>query len=142
MQPFVTPWTVNLPGSSVRGILQARTLEWVACPPPGESSRPRDQTHVPYISCIGRQVLYHQHLLGNPALSLAPIKSLFLKSIHLEKRNTRLPYPSSFLLAILSSTWLSSLAPWLPTALRMPRVLGMLHCRCREVTQPQGPEGD
>ena len=106
------------------------------------SSQPRDRTCVCYISCIGRQVLYHQHLLGNPALSLAPIKSLFLKSIHLEKRNTRLPYPSSFLLAILSSTWLSSLAPWLPTALRMPRVLGMLHCRCREVTQPQGPEGD
>ena len=27
---FVTPWTVPRPGSSVRGILQARILEWVA----------------------------------------------------------------------------------------------------------------
>ena len=27
---FVTPWTAAPPGSSVHGILQARTLEWVA----------------------------------------------------------------------------------------------------------------
>jgi len=25
-----------MPGSSVHGILQARILEWVACPPPGD----------------------------------------------------------------------------------------------------------
>ena len=30
VRPFVTPWTVALPGSSVRGIAQARILEWVA----------------------------------------------------------------------------------------------------------------
>ena len=29
---FATPWTGSLPGSSVRGILQSRTLEWVAIP--------------------------------------------------------------------------------------------------------------
>ena len=32
------------PGSSVHGILQARTLEWVAMPSPRGFSRPRDQT--------------------------------------------------------------------------------------------------
>ena len=37
------------PGSSVHGILQARTLEWVAIPFSRGSSRPRDQTQV---SCI------------------------------------------------------------------------------------------
>ena len=47
------------PGFSVHGILQARVLEWVAMPSSRESSWPRDQTHVLYISCIGRQVLYH-----------------------------------------------------------------------------------
>ena len=31
----------NLPGSSVHGILQARILEWVAIPSPGELSDPR-----------------------------------------------------------------------------------------------------
>ena len=36
----------SLPGSSVHGILQARTLEWVAMPSSRGSSRPRDQIHV------------------------------------------------------------------------------------------------
>ena len=57
------------PGSSVHGILQARILEWVAMPSSRGSSKPRDQTRtrdgtcVFYVSCIGRQVLYH---LGSP----------------------------------------------------------------------------
>ena len=41
------------PGSSVRGILQARILEWVAMPSSRGSSRPRDQTCISYVSCIG-----------------------------------------------------------------------------------------
>jgi len=47
------------PGSSVHGISQARTLEWIAMPSPRGSSRPRDQTRVSCVSCIGRQILYH-----------------------------------------------------------------------------------
>ena len=43
-------------GSSVYGILQARILEWVAIPFSRGSSQPRDQT---WVSCIGRQILYH-----------------------------------------------------------------------------------
>ena len=43
----------------VRGILQARILEWVAVPSSTGSSQPRVQTHISYVSCIGRQVLYH-----------------------------------------------------------------------------------
>ena len=42
----------SLPGSPVRGILQARILEWVAISFSKESSQPKDQTHVSYISCI------------------------------------------------------------------------------------------
>ena len=30
-----------------------------------ESFQPRDETHISYISCIGRQVLYHQSHLGS-----------------------------------------------------------------------------
>ena len=45
------------PGFSVPGILQARTLEWVAIPFARGCSWPRDQTCV---SCIGRQTLYHR----------------------------------------------------------------------------------
>ena len=40
----------SLPGSSIHGILQARILEWVPMPFPGESSQPRDRTHVSYVS--------------------------------------------------------------------------------------------
>ena len=36
------PMDCSLPGSSVQGILQARTLEWVALPSSRGSSRPRD----------------------------------------------------------------------------------------------------
>ena len=35
-------------------------------PSPGESSRLRDWTHVSYVSCIGKQVLYHYRNLGSP----------------------------------------------------------------------------
>ena len=49
-------------GSSVHEILQAAILEWVAKPSSRESSQPRDRTHVSYICCIGRWVLYHQSL--------------------------------------------------------------------------------
>ena len=54
-----SPGLYSSPGSFVHGILQARILEWVACPFSRGSSLPRDQT---CISCVGRWVLY----LGNP----------------------------------------------------------------------------
>ena len=56
------------PVSSVHGILQTKVLEWVAMPSSGESFWPRDLTcmsHVSYVSCIDRRVLYHYHL-GSP----------------------------------------------------------------------------
>ena len=53
------PRDCSPPGSSVHGILQARTLEWVALPSSGGSSQPKDLTRVSYIFCIGRHVLYH-----------------------------------------------------------------------------------
>ena len=56
---FATPWTAALPGFYVHGISQAGILEWVAISASRGSSPPRDQTRVSYVSCIGRQVLYH-----------------------------------------------------------------------------------
>ena len=43
------------PGSSVHGISQARILEWVTIAFSRESSQPRDQTHISWISCIAGQ---------------------------------------------------------------------------------------
>ena len=44
------PKDCSPPGSSVHGILQARILEWVAIYSPRESSQPRDQTCISYIT--------------------------------------------------------------------------------------------
>ena len=48
----------SLPGSSVHGIFQARLLEWVAISFFRGPSRPGDQTHITYISFLGRRLLY------------------------------------------------------------------------------------
>ena len=53
------PMDHNSPGSSVHGILQAGILEQVATPSSRGSYWPRDRTHISFIFCIGRQVLYH-----------------------------------------------------------------------------------
>ena len=53
------PMDCSPSGSSVHGILQARMLEWVAICYSRGSSWPRAWTHVSYVSCIGRQILYH-----------------------------------------------------------------------------------
>ena len=46
VQSWPTQWSVVHPGSSVHGILQARTLEWVAILFFRGSSRPRDQIQI------------------------------------------------------------------------------------------------
>ena len=62
VQLFATPWTVACqPPLSMRF---SRQEYWngLPCPP---SSWPRDQTRLSYVSCIGRQVLYHWCHLGS-----------------------------------------------------------------------------
>ena len=56
---FVTPIDCSLLGSSVPRIFQAKILELVAISYSRGSSQPRDWTRVSFISCIGRQILYH-----------------------------------------------------------------------------------
>ena len=60
------------PGSSARGIFQARVLQWVAMSYSKVSSQPRDQSCVSCVSCIGRQILYHVSP-GKPAGILSPL---------------------------------------------------------------------
>ena len=59
-QTFCDSMDCSPPGSSVHGILQARIQDWVALSSFRESSWPRDQSPVSYVSHIRRQVLYHQ----------------------------------------------------------------------------------
>ena len=74
MSNSCNPVDCNTPGSSVHGILQTRTLEWVAMPSSRGSSRPRDRTYT-YVSCIGRRVLYHARHLGSTLTSGPPENS-------------------------------------------------------------------
>ena len=53
------PMDCRLPGSSVHRIFQARIMEWAAIPFSRGSFQLKDQTLIPHISCIGRQILYH-----------------------------------------------------------------------------------
>ena len=57
------PRDCSPPGPSVH---VARTLKLVAIFSFRESSQPRDQIHVSYISCIGGQALHHWQHLGSP----------------------------------------------------------------------------
>ena len=58
------------PGSCVDGALQARILQWLVMPNSREPSRPRDQTHVSYVSWTGTWILSHQPSLGSPIIAL------------------------------------------------------------------------
>ena len=53
------PMDCSPPGSSVRGVFQARMLERVAISSSRGFFQPRDQTRVSCDSCIDRQILYH-----------------------------------------------------------------------------------
>ena len=50
------PVDYSPPGFSVRGILQARILEWIAMPSSRGSSWPRDGTHVSYVPALAGRV--------------------------------------------------------------------------------------
>ena len=60
-----SPIDCNPPGSSVPGILQARTLGWVAISSSSWSSWPRDQT---YVSCIVGRFFIHWATCGKLGL--------------------------------------------------------------------------
>ena len=57
------PVDCSLPGFSVHGISQERTMEWAAISFFREYSQPKDQSHV---SCIGRQILLPLSHQGSP----------------------------------------------------------------------------
>ena len=66
VQLFCDPMDCSPPGGSIHEILQAIILEWVAISSSRRSSRPKDRTHVSYITCIGRQVFLPLAPPGKP----------------------------------------------------------------------------
>ena len=59
------PMDCGLPGSSAHGILQARILECVAMPPPGNLPNPGIQLESPAL----QKILYHLSHQGNPSIT-------------------------------------------------------------------------
>ena len=59
MQLLCDPMDCSPPGSSARGVSQARILWWVSIPSSRGFSWPRNRTHISCIYCTGRQMLYH-----------------------------------------------------------------------------------
>ena len=97
-------------GSSVHGILQARTLEWVAMPSSRGSSQPRNLTFVCCISFIGRWILTTvppgkplciYYIPSNPPLVLIPFHPNSMEHLYL---NCFYFLPTYFLL-ILPIIW-------------------------------------
>ena len=64
----------HLPDSSVHGISQARTLEWVTLPSFRGPSQPRDPT---CISFTGRQIFFTAAPLGKPILIHKGLSNFF-----------------------------------------------------------------
>ena len=71
MSSCLQPHGVGPPHFSVHGILQARTLDWVAISFSGGSSPPSDWTPISCVSCIGRQILYQLVPPGKPFIVAA-----------------------------------------------------------------------
>ena len=49
---LATPWTVAHQAPLSLGFPRQEYWSWLPCPPPGDSSLPRDRTHVSYFSCM------------------------------------------------------------------------------------------
>ena len=75
------------PGSSVGGILQARTREWVAISFSRGSSWPRDRT---WVSCVGKQLLYCR-TTGEALLTLLLLFSHSVESDSLQPHGLQHP---------------------------------------------------
>ena len=63
MSDSLRPMECSPPGISSLRFSKQEYWSGLPCLPPGESSRPRGQTLISHVSCIGRQILYHQRHL-------------------------------------------------------------------------------
>ena len=82
----------RLSGSSVHGILQVRMLERVAISSYRGIFPTQGLNSIPYVSCTGRQVLYHQHHLGSPICYTTSFSSLKFSEIY-DKLHIVIYYP-------------------------------------------------
>ena len=112
VQLFVTPMDCSPPGSSVHGILQAGVLKWVAISSSRGSSQTRVRTLLSYVSCLGRQGLYHFPDSGKPGFHLGNGKhNVWKKMLRLEVRGS--PEASRMTLGVIHCGETSLAVQWL-----------------------------
>ena len=79
---FATPWTVACQAPWSMGILQARSLEWVAMLPPGDLPNPRIEPRSPTLQADSLP----SELPGKPSRAIEVIINLFKQ--HINKMTT------------------------------------------------------
>ena len=83
------PMDCHWPSSSAHGISEARIQEWIAVSYSMGSSRPRNQTRISCVSCIGRQIFFFLITapprkpfvympISNPSLCISMVICLYL----------------------------------------------------------------
>ena len=65
-----TPLTITHQVPLSMGFSRQEYWSGLPLPPPGDLPNPGLELNTSYVSCIGRQILYHQHHLRSPAMSL------------------------------------------------------------------------
>ena len=69
VQFFVTLGIIACQVPLSMGFSRQEYYSGLLCPPPGDLPDPGIKPIISYVSCIGRQVLYHQHHLGSPKMA-------------------------------------------------------------------------
>ena len=129
------PMDCTLPGSSVHGISQARTLEWLAISFSRRSSQPRDRTH---ISCIAGGFLTTEPPEKQPdytffnftniplrAIIFMYMKVKFLSHVQLFATPWAVVRQAPLSMGILQTRTLE----WVAIPISRELNLGFLHCR-------------
>ena len=118
---FVTTWAVARQAPLSMGFSRQEHCSGLPCPPPGESSRPRDQTHISYVS-------YWQ-------VSPLPLALPGRAEVQNQSWWVRAPYETSRGMSLLSS-WGASQGSRAPSAAAArvqclsPSIRGLSPCIC------------
>ena len=85
VQLFALLGTIAHEASLSMGFSRQEYWSGLPCPPPGDLPNPGIEPVSPYVSCVGRHVLYHKGHLGSQVVFNFQLMSHFLKSSCLRK---------------------------------------------------------
>ena len=107
----MTLWTVTHQAPLSKGFSRQEYWSGLPCPPPGDLPDPGIEPASLYVSCFGRQVLYHERHLGSTSSSHMALKSIHtVGDSHSYTSNLDPPLSSRlrYLMASPHHLWISS----------------------------------